>query len=100
MHRIQKTVEGLELSLESDQCYQLHTHLRIIEILVEFVVDIHLYQPLMLQVFVVRVGADTADTQITRPVFERELDQIHTVRVLLQGKFSRLVHQQVSSWKT
>jgi hypothetical protein len=83
MHGIQKTVEILKLAFESHQHHQFHADRLVVEILIKLVKQIHLNQPFMFQILIVRVGPDAAYPQ--KPSLRKlELHQIHSVGVLLQ----------------
>lgn len=95
MHRVEKGVKGLELSLEPHQGHQFHADLCVVEVGLEGVVDVDLEQPPVFQILVVWVGADAAHPQVPRASCELELNQVHAVGVLSQQGLGGLVHLQV-----
>lgn len=62
MHGVEEAVEGLEFSLEAGQGKKGEFHLRAVEKLLEFVVDVDLYESGELVVLVVGVGTDAANS--------------------------------------
>lgn len=62
MHCVQKAVKSLKFAFESDQSNKFHANFCIIEILLEFMIDINFYQSFMLKVFIVRISAYTANS--------------------------------------